>query len=87
MKVTKTYQLNKELPRYPVGSIVYHEFEVLPSRFNDGTYKTDGKWYVLHGKMEITAITYVGEVIDRAMNDHNIDADDWVTLLETKEEE
>ena len=83
---TKMYRLNKELPRYEAGSIIYHRYEVLPSRFNSGTYTTDGEYFVLRGDMKIQAISYVGEIIDRAISDFNIVADEWVTLLEEKED-
>jgi hypothetical protein len=47
--IIKKYQINIDLPSIPKGTIIYHEFEELPSRFKRGdTYTTEGKYYFLN---------------------------------------
>lgn len=86
MIITKKYRLEKELPRYSVGDIIYHKYVMLPSQYNDRMYKANEEFYVLHGKHKVQAISYVGEVINRVTDDQNINMEDWVTLLDTTEE-
>lgn len=86
MTITKTFRLEKELPRYNVGDIIYQKYDMLPSQYNDRLYKANEEFYVMHGKTKVQAISYVGEIISRVVDDQNINMEDWVTLLDTKED-
>ena len=78
----KKYRLECDLPRYPKGSVVYHEYQELPSKFNDGTYFTDGEWYQESSLGRVMVPDYVAGVIKRCISDQNVKMSDWVTLLE-----
>lgn len=54
--IKEAYRLNIDLPSHPKGTVIYHEYEVLPSKFRSGdTYTTEGKWFTEHGE-------YIGKV-------------------------
>ena len=80
MKKIATYKLLKELPMYPAGTIVTHEFETLPSMYNDGTYNTDGSWHTDRGVM---ASNYLESLIkwcadSQRTDDHH---EEWVEFI------
>ena len=44
--IVEKFRLNIDLPDNPKGTIVFHEYEHLPSQFGkDRVYATEGIWY------------------------------------------
>lgn len=85
IKVT-TYRLEKDLPRYPAGTIIHREQEFLPSQYaRGGDYLANESWFTVESSRRIRAIDYVGQVIDRALTDYNIETSEWVNIVEGDE--
>lgn len=82
MHVEVTYKILRDLPEYPAGSIITHKFERLPSRFNDGTYDTDGVWT---GDRGTRAAYFMENLITRCMNSYRNEG--WVIEESRKETE
>lgn len=75
--VVKRYKLLRELPNYAPGTVFTHEYEILPSKFNDGTYTTDGEYYTEERGHKVHAVLYIPPFIDRCLHDYNIDSSGW----------
>jgi hypothetical protein len=77
--VVKIYELLKDLPLYPAGTLITHTYEVLPSKFNDGTYATDGDWKVDN----VMATQYLVALVKWCVTSQRRDDNhtDWVQLV------
>lgn len=85
MKKLVKYELLKDLVLYRAGTIVYHEFDVLPSQYRDGdTYATNGEWYTYPiSDMKVNASGYLVELVKWCANSQRTDDhhQEWVKEL------
>lgn len=82
-KKLKKYELLKDLVLYPAGTIVYHEYEVLPSQYNSGNYSTAGNWYTKEHGHEVNASNYLKYLVEWCIGSHRNDDhhEEWVKSL------
>jgi hypothetical protein len=80
MKHVIKYKLLKELPMYPAGTIITHEFDELPSQYNSGTYFSDGIWYT---KDNVRASLFLEHLVKWCASSQRTDDnhDEWVKKL------
>lgn len=78
-EIVKVYELLKDLPMYPAGTLINHTYEVLPSKFNDGTYATDGEWKV----GGVMATQYLEALVKWCITSQRTDDNhaEWVQLV------
>ena len=86
-KVVVEYKLLRDLPMYPAGTIVRHEYEVLPSQYldkqgNPQTYATDGTWYT---EDNVRATQFLEHTVKWCATSQRGDTDGWIEKLDTKE--
>jgi len=84
-KETVRYKLLRDLPMYPAGTVVYHEYEILPSQYldkqgNKQTYATDGDWYT-DIDLKVKATQFLEDTVKWCATSQRDDTYGWVERL------
>jgi hypothetical protein len=84
--VTVKYRLLRDLPMYPSGTIITHEYEVLPSQYldkqgNKQNYATEGEWYTDDG-LKVLVTQFLEQTVRWCATSQRGDTDGWIEVVD-----
>jgi len=80
--IKKKYKTLIDLPMYPAGTIVYHEYEILPSKYGvDRTYATDGRWFTVENEDETMVPLFLQSLIEWCTNSQRDDTKGYIKSI------
>lgn len=85
MKILKAYQIEKNLPGCDAGTIIFHEYENLPSQYRSHeTYNTDGRWFCVESGLKVPIPGFLKDLVRWCSATQREEYQGWVTENETE---